>query len=159
MSDSELQYLYKLRMYTVGFITFHIMILLYSDIPAPTIFQLTSELIEMMDWYSLGVALRVHPNKLQEIQKSCPQEGIQRWRIDMLQHWLNSTPDASWNDIIAALKKIGHHTLSAKLREKYNLPLAGQQDCSTPPNDTGLAIVPSTTTITASGKVYSMHLL
>ena len=132
------------------------MILLYTDIPAPTIFQLTTELIEMMDWYSLGVALRVHPNKLQEIQKSCPQEGIQRWRIDMLQHWLNSTPDASWNDIIAALKTIGHHTLSAKLREKYNLPLAGQQDCSTPPNDTGLAIVPSTTATTGSGKVYTI---
>ena len=35
----------------------------------------------MNDWYSLGVALRVHPNKLQEIQKSSPREGIQRWRI------------------------------------------------------------------------------
>ena len=107
--------------------------ILYTDIPAPTIFQLTTELIEMMDWYSLGVALRIHPNKLQEIQKLSPLEGIQRWRIDLLQHWLNSTPDASWNDIIVALKTIGHHTLSAKLREKY--------------------IVPSTTT-TDSGKVH-----
>ena len=62
----------------------------------------------------------------------------------MLQHWLNSTPDASWKDIIVALKTIGHHTLSVKLREKYILPLAGQQDCSIPPDHTGLAIVPST---------------
>ena len=133
--------------------------ILYTDIPAPTIFQLTTELIEMMDWYSLGVALRIHPNKLQEIQKLSPLEGIQRWRIDLLQHWLNSTPDASWSDIIVALKTIGHHTLSAKLREKYILPLAGQQDCSTLPDHTGLAIVPSTTTTTASGKVYCMHFL
>ena len=133
------------------------MILLYTDIPAPTIFQLTTELIEMMDWYSLGVALRIHPNKLQEIQKLSPLEGIQRWRIDLLQYWLNSTPDASWNDIIVALKTIGHHTLSAKLREKYILSLAGQQDCSAPLNHTGLAIVPSTTATTVSGKVYSMH--
>ena len=133
--------------------TFHIMILLYTDIPAPTLTQLTTELIDMRDWYSLGVALRINPDKLQEIQILSPHEGIPRWRIDLLHYWLNSTPDASWNDIIVALKTIGHHTLSAKLREKYILPLAGQQDCSTPPNDTGLAIVPSTTTTTASGKV------
>ena len=75
----------------------------------------------MNDWYSLGVALRVHPNKLQEIQKSSPQEGIQRWRIDLFQHWLNSTPDASWRVIILALEKVGHHTLSTRLREKYHI--------------------------------------
>ena len=82
----------------------------------------------MNDWYSLGVALRVHPNKLQEIQKSSPQEGIQRWRIELLQYWLNSTPDASWKDIIVALEKIGHHTLSARLQHKYNVPATGT-DC------------------------------
>ena len=139
--------------------TFHIMILLYIDIPAPTLTQLTTELIDMRDWYSLGVALRINPDKLQEIQILSPHEGIPRWRIDLLHYWLNSTPDASWNDIIVALKTIGHHTLSAKLREKYILPLAGQQGCSTPPDHTGLAIVPSTTATTTSGKVYSMHLL
>ena len=82
----------------------------------------------MNDWYSLGVALRIHPNKLQEIQKSSPQEGIQRWRIDLLQYWLNSTPDASWNDIVVALESIGHHTLSARLQHKYNVPATGT-DC------------------------------
>ena len=100
----------------------------YTDIPAPTIFQLTAELIDMNDWYSLGVALRIHPNKLQEIQKLSPLEGIQRWRIDLLQYWLNSTPDASWKDIIVALESIGHHTLSARLQHKYNVPVTGT-DC------------------------------
>ena len=95
------------------------MISLYTDIPAPTLTQLTTELIEMRDWYSLGVALRINPDKLQEIQILSPHEGIPRWRIDLLHYWLNSTPDASWNDIRVALKTIGHHTLSAKLREKY----------------------------------------
>ena len=94
---------------------------IHTDI-APTIWELTAELIDMNDWYSLGVALRVHPNKLQEIQKLSPLEGIQRWRIDLLQYWLNSAPNASWNDIIVALESIGHHTLSARLQHKYNLP-------------------------------------
>ena len=76
----------------------------------------------MNDWYSLGVALRVHPNKLQEIQKSSPQEGIQRWRIELLQHWLKSTPNASWSMIIMALEKIGHRVLADQLRAKYLVP-------------------------------------
>ena len=78
----------------------------------------------MKDWYSLGVALRVHPHELQEIQISSPQEGIQRWRIDLLQHWLDSTPDASWSMIITALEKIGRRTLSARLKLKYLQPIA-----------------------------------
>ena len=91
----------------------------HTDIPAPTIYQLTEELVEINDWYSLGVALMVPLSKLEEIQKSTPQEGIQRWRINLLQYWLNSTPSASWRNIVAALEKIGHHTLSAQLRDKY----------------------------------------
>ena len=71
------------------------------------------------DWYSLGVALMVPPSKLEEIQKSSPQDGIQRWRINLLQYWLNSTPDASWSMIVLALEKIGHRTLAASLRGKY----------------------------------------
>ena len=79
----------------------------------------------MSDWYALGVALRVPPSKLKEIRQSAPQEGIQYWRIELLQYWLDSTPDASWSMIIAALEKIGHHTLSARLRDNYIIPVAG----------------------------------
>ena len=76
----------------------------------------------MNDWYSLGVALRISPSKLEEIQKSAPQDGIQRWRIQLLQHWLNTTPDASWSMLVTALEKISHHTLCARLRAKYHIP-------------------------------------
>ena len=75
----------------------------------------------MSDWYSLGVALRVPPSKLKEIRQSAPQEGIQYWRIELLQYWLDSTPSASWRDVVTALEKIGQHTLSARLREKYHI--------------------------------------
>ena len=85
----------------------------------PTIHQLTGELAGMNDWYSLGVALLVPVSKLQEIMALSPLGGIARWRIDLLQHWLDSTPTASWSDIITALEKIGHRTLSARLRTKY----------------------------------------
>ena len=83
-----------------------------TDVPVPTIFQLTTELIHINDWYSLGVALMVLPNKLQEIQISFPYEGIQRWRIELLQYWLKSTLDASWRAIVIALETIGHQVLA-----------------------------------------------
>ena len=75
----------------------------------------------MNDWYSLGVALRVPPSKLKEIRQSAPQEGTQYWRIELLQYWLDSTPSTSWRDIVTALEKIGQRTLSARLREKYQV--------------------------------------
>ena len=93
-----------------------------TDIPAPTIYQLTEELLEVDEWYLLGVVLKVPVSKLKEIQGSSPQAGIRFWRIDVLYHWLQSTPHASWNDIVLALKKIGQHTLSARLQEKYITP-------------------------------------
>ena len=77
----------------------------------------------MSDWFALGVALRVPPSKLKEIMQSATQVGIQYWRIELLQYWLDSTPSASWRDIVTALEKIGQHTLSARLREKYHIPL------------------------------------
>ena len=60
----------------------------------------------------LVVALLVPVSKLQEIMALSPQSGIARWRIDLLQFWLDSTSTASWSDIITALEKIGHHTLT-----------------------------------------------
>ena len=95
--------------------------LYYTGITTPTIHQLTEELAGMNDWYSLGVALLVPVSKLQEIMALSPQGGIARWRIDLLQYWLDSTPTASWTDVITALEKIGHHTLSTRLRSNYLL--------------------------------------
>ena len=105
-----------------------------TGITTPTIHQLTEELAGMNDWYSLGVALLVPVSKLQEIMALSPQGGIARWRIDLLQYWLDSTPTASWSDIITALEKIGHHTQSTRLRSIY-LPstttTTGMRVCST----------------------------
>ena len=92
---------------------------LCTGITTPTIHQLTEELAGMNDWYSLGVALLVPVSKIKEIKALSTQKGTARWRIDLLQYWLDSTPTASWNDIITALEKIGHRSLSTKLRFKY----------------------------------------
>ena len=77
------------------------------------------ELNEVDDWFTLGVALGVTVRKLREIQTSNPQGGVQHWMTDMFQSWLDSTPTASWEDVIRALEQLDHVVLAARLRSKY----------------------------------------
>ena len=78
-----------------------------------------AELNEVDDWFTFGVALGVTVRKLREIQASNSQGGVRRWKIDMFQSWLDSTPTASWEDIIKALEQVDHVALAARLRSKY----------------------------------------
>ena len=97
-----------------------------TDIPPPTVQLLFSELLEV-DWFTFGVLLGVTVRKLQEIKASNPQGGVQQWKIEMFQSWLDSTPTASWEDIIRALEQADHVTLATRLRSKYprHHPLPG----------------------------------
>ena len=96
-----------------------ISMLFYTDTPPPTVQQLLSELNEVDDWYTFGVVLGITVRKLREIQASNSQGRVQRWKIDMFQFWLDSTPTASWEGIIRALEQADHVTLAVKLRSKY----------------------------------------
>ena len=35
----------------------------------------------------------------------------------MLQEWLKSDKEASWNNLIQAAENVGHHTLAAKIKQ------------------------------------------
>ena len=82
-----------------------------------------AELNDVDDWFTFGVALGVTVPKLREIKASNPQEGVKHWKIDMFHSWLESTPTASWEDIIRALEQADHVVLATRLRSKYT----GQQ--------------------------------
>ena len=92
----------------------------HADIPPPTVQQLLAELNEV-DWYVFGVALGVPVPTLREIQASNSQSGVQRCKIDMFQTWHDSTPTASWEDIIRALEQLNNRTLAARLRSRQQL--------------------------------------
>ena len=91
--------------------------LICTDIPPLTVQQLLKQLHEVNDWYSLGVVLGVPVERLQEIQASNSQGGVWHWKINMFQFWLNSTLNASWEDVISALEEIDHVALAARLKE------------------------------------------
>ena len=93
--------------------------LFYTDTSPPNVQLLLTELSEVDDWFTFGVILGITVTKLREIQASNPQGGVQRLKIDMFQFWLDSTPTASWEDIIRALEQADHVTLAVRLKSKY----------------------------------------
>ena len=90
-----------------------------TDTPPLSIQLLATELNDMDNWYQLGTVLGVPPNRLDGIRKSSPVGGTGEWRIAMLQDWMNSKPDASWVDVIEAVKSLRYIKLAANLKSKY----------------------------------------
>ena len=90
-----------------------------TDIPPLSVKLLAKELGEVDDWYQLGTVLGVPPKRLDEIRKSSPVGGTGEWRIAMLQAWIDSKDDASWIDVIEAVKSLRHIVLAAILKSKY----------------------------------------
>lgn len=90
-----------------------------AGVDPPTVQQLLSELRTVDDWYSFGIALGVPVSKLREIEASNPQGGVKRWRIDMLQYWLDTAPTASWKDVSRALQQTDHLMLAATVKSRY----------------------------------------
>jgi len=63
------------------------------------------------------VLLGVLPSRLKAIQASTG--GVQQWKVDMFQAWLDNKLDASWGDIISVLKKLENLRLATELEKKY----------------------------------------
>jgi len=94
--------------------------LLSTDVPSPTVQLLVSELTAVTDdWFTFGVLLGVLPSRLKAIQASKGQGGVQQWKADMFQAWLDNKLDALWEDVIGALKKLENLRLATELEEKY----------------------------------------
>ena len=90
-----------------------------TDIPPLSVQLLATELNDVDNWYQLGAVLGVPPKRLDEIRKSSPVGGTGEWKIAMLQDWMDSKPDASWVDVIVAVKSLRHLALAAILKSKY----------------------------------------
>ena len=73
------------------------------------------------DWKVFGVSLSVPMRKLNAIKLDDPNGGVDNWKLKMFQFWLQYKPDASWNDVVRALKEIDYNDLAATLTRKYLL--------------------------------------
>ena len=78
---------------------------------------LSSELATVTDWKKLGINLGVSKNDLDEIQHD-NQWDYQR-KLEMLKLWLQCTPNATWEDVVIALQKMGKNALAEGIHRKY----------------------------------------
>ena len=59
------------------------------------------------DWYALGIQLDLTTSQLNNIHLTYHAYGVDRLKTEMFNFWLNSSPDASWTNLITALRAMG----------------------------------------------------
>ena len=86
----------------------------------PSLRELINELHEALPlWYDLGIQLGIRPSNLESIRVDHHTSG--RCFIEMLQVWLKTSPQPTWEAIVEALKSpiVEDHILAAKIEAKY----------------------------------------
>ncbi len=81
---------------------------------------LTELLPVCAEWYDIGLALDMSPGTLNAMKVGTYKEPKHCLR-DMLSEWLSTSPDCSWEGLIAALKDpiVGHGALARQLETKH----------------------------------------
>ena len=79
---------------------------------------LKSDLIDVIDWFDLGISLGLKPHNLKKIESQY-RGNIERCKIEMLEFWKKKDKKASLQKLTDALEKIDHHILAMRLRERH----------------------------------------
>ena len=89
----------------------------------PTLRQLTDVIEECSTrWHDLGVQLlEEHTGSriLNEIENDCPSSVVKCCR-KMFDRWLEQQPNASWDQLLTALNRIGMNSAAEHIRGKFN---------------------------------------
>ena len=67
------------------------------------------------DWYMLGIHLDLTPSQLNDIHVTYHAHGVERLKSQMFDVWLKSSPDASWTDLITALRAMDENTIASEI--------------------------------------------
>ena len=68
------------------------------------------------DWYTLGIHLDLTTSQLDDIQVTYHAHGVNRLKTEMFIVWLKSSPDASWTDLITALRAMDENTIASEIQ-------------------------------------------
>ena len=77
--------------------------------------NLSTELETVSNWYILGFKLGLPKHDLDMIE--CDHQRNDRRRVEMLDLWLQHTPNATWNDVIRALEQMGENRVAKNIRQ------------------------------------------
>ena len=90
-----------------------------SSYNVPTLRQLSAELRDFKKWYLLGLQLNLSTDTLDSIEKT--HDDGDRQCIKMVQHWISSSKNPTWQDVHEALRNIGESVIAAEIASKYNI--------------------------------------
>ena len=76
----------------------------------------------LTEWYVLGTCLELRREDLLDIEQRFLREGLRRCKIELFYLWTKTTPDASWEQLAAALERMGEKASADQIRT--HLPLA-----------------------------------
>ena len=85
----------------------------------PDTATLCNELVGVSDWHKLGLYLGVQDYELDQIERSHPTEGCSRLKQETFSLWLRRAPNASWRDVVGALRRMGENTEAERIELKY----------------------------------------
>ena len=81
--------------------------------------SLSSELAAVTNWFLLGINLRLPKHELSKIQQDYAHQGNDQQKLEMLDLWLQRTPNATSEDVVRALEQMGENRVAENIREKY----------------------------------------
>ena len=67
---------------------------------------------------SLGINLGLPKHELSKIQQNYALQGNDQQRVEMLDLWLQRTPNATWEDVVRALEQMEENRVAENIREK-----------------------------------------
>ena len=82
-----------------------------------TLPALVEELVEVVDWFHLGVYLEVPEHELKMIR--CNYPDVKQCKTEALSVWMKMK-EASWSQIVRALVGIRMKTLARHIATKYS---------------------------------------
>ena len=74
--------------------------------------------LQVSDWNRLGLALKLNSYDLNIIEKDNPGD-TRKQSLKMFDLWLKTQPDASYEQLIKALREVGDETVANSLYMKY----------------------------------------
>ena len=76
--------------------------------------------LQVSDWYRLGLALTLSSHDLDIIEKD-HRGDTRKQTCKMFDHWLRTQPDASYEQLIKALRDVGEETVATSLYGKFDI--------------------------------------
>ena len=84
----------------------------------PTLQALSNELASVENWHKLGVNLGLQGHQLRKLEQDYPRDSDRR-KSEMLDLWLMSAVDLTWETVAQALCLMQEHVVADGIRRKY----------------------------------------